>query len=383
MLFTGVNSYSGGTTVDAGNTLVGTNNSLQGNIANNGVVVFNKQYYAGPGAARFQRRRRHRQLSDCLAFAINNYWGLMSGTGSVEIAGGGIVTFSGTNSYTGGTTVEMSNVLVGSTASLQGTFTNNGIVVFSQSSSGTYAGNMSGTGMVQVGGTGPVTFSGTNNYSGGTHIELGSTLIGTTHSLQGMFVDYGHLQFSQTMAGTFAESISGTGGVEIGGVGPVTFSGSNTYTGGTTIDNGSTLIVGSTGSIAGVVNVNNGGTLMGEGSIASTTINAGGTIFPGTAGRLHATINGGLAGGHGKYLFSRTKSHRQRQDHRQRKRTDQQWDRIESRSRLGPLYRRHKVRHPVGLWRIERNLFVRIVIPNQSERCVHRAIQSQQSSSDR
>ncbi len=270
--FTGTNTYTGGTTVDANNTLFGSTNSLQGTFINNGAVEF----IQSPGGT---------------------YSGNMSGTGSVEINSSGTLTFSGVNSYTGGTTVMSGNTLIGTTDSLQGAFNSNGIVIFDQATAGTYSGNMIGQGSVEITGSAPVTFSGTNAYTGGTTVDNGSSLIGTTSSLQGLITNNGLLQFSQTTSGTFASVISGTGGVEIGGVGPVTFSGVNTYTGGTTIGNGSTLIVGSTGSI-GDVSVNGGGTLMGEGNVGNTTVNAGGTIYPGTVG-APLTINGNFVQGAG------------------------------------------------------------------------------------
>lgn len=294
-IFMNTNSYTGGTTVDSGATLIGNTTTLQGNITNNGMVVFNSNLgLAAPGT----------NLPVMTPFAIadssllplptvifGNYSGNMSGSGSVEIAGNQTVMFSGTNTYTGGTTVNAFNTLIGTTSSLQGAFTNMGVVVFDQSTNGAYSGNMEGSGGVQIGGTGKVTFSGTNTYTGGTNIAAGSTLIGTTHSLQGNIVDNGMLQFNQSSSGTFAGVISGTGGVEINGLGPITFSGANTYTGGTTIDNGSTLIVGPQGSILGTTTINNGGNLQGQGSIGSLNVNSGGTITPGTV-NAPLTIHG-------------------------------------------------------------------------------------------
>ena len=58
----------------------------------------------------------------------------------------------------------------------------------------------------------------------------------------------------------------------------------NTYTGGTTIDNGNSLFVGLGGKLAGDININSGGTLMGPGTVGNVTVNAGGTIFPNSPG---------------------------------------------------------------------------------------------------
>jgi autotransporter-associated beta strand protein len=86
------------------------------------------------------------------------------------------VTISGTNSYSGGTTVSAGS-LVGTTSSLQGSITNNAAVTFNQSTSGTYSGAMSGSGSLTKLGAGAVTISGTNSYSGATTISAGTLLV--------------------------------------------------------------------------------------------------------------------------------------------------------------------------------------------------------------
>lgn len=86
LVLTGTNSYSGGTTVSAG-TLQGNTNSLQGNIGNNLALVFN-QTFAG------------------------TYAGEISGSGSMQINGGGTLTMTGTSGLTGATSVTGSSTLV-------------------------------------------------------------------------------------------------------------------------------------------------------------------------------------------------------------------------------------------------------------------------------
>jgi len=292
MALSGHNTYTGGTTVDAGNVLIGSTDSLQGNVVNNGTVKFAEisahQNWVGdpPLLLLFDQGWMTSAVQTSFTGFTSipgTYAGNMSGTGQVEITNGSFL-FTGTNTYTGGTIVDGNAVLLGTTSSLQGSFLNNGSVQFDQSNAGTYAGNMSGTGRVGITGTGPVTFSGTNSYTGGTAIAAGSTLIGTTSSLQGGFLDYGLLKFNQSTAGTFAGDISGSGMVQISGSGSVTFTGTNNALNGTIIDNGGTLIVASSGVMLGDVNVNNTGTLQGSGTVGGTFVNAGGTIHPGNPG---------------------------------------------------------------------------------------------------
>lgn len=91
-VLTGNNTYSGGTVVLAG-SLIGTTSSLQGDITNNGAVVFNQS-------------------------ANGTYSGAMSGTGSLTKDGSGTVALSGANNYSGPTTVTGGTLLVtGSTGS--------------------------------------------------------------------------------------------------------------------------------------------------------------------------------------------------------------------------------------------------------------------------
>ena len=274
--FTGQNTYTGGTTVKSGSALTGSTTSLQGNIINHGFVQF-KNTTASEGGV---------MLNGPLP--TGTYAGNLSGTGGVEISGAAPIRFSGTNTYTGGAYIDHGSSLIGTTANLQGQIANDGQVTFDQNFAGVYSGNLSGFGGVLIKGEGPVTFSGNNSYIGGTEINSGSTLIGTTSSLKGQIFNDGLVRFHQNVVGTFAGAISGSGEVEIAGLGPVVLASLNTYTGTTTVTDASTLVV--NGSLVGHVDVENNARLMGFGAVGSATIEAGGTIAPGTIGdplRIH------------------------------------------------------------------------------------------------
>ena len=267
LTLSGTNTYSGGTTVNNG-TLAGTADSLQGAITNNGAVRFDQS-------------------------SNGTYSGAMDGSGSLEKNGNGTLTLSGTNSYTGGTTVN-NGTLAGTTESLQGAISNNGTVRFDQSANGTYAAVLSGSGSLEKSGTGAVTLSGTNTYSGGTTINAG-TLIGTTDSLQGAMTNNGTVRFDQSSDGTYSDAMSGTGAFEKNGSGTVTLSGTNDYSGGTTVNNGTLALSSSLANSA--VTINSGGTLKGATSIDSLTINSGGRLSTDLSGSGftvgNAVFNGG------------------------------------------------------------------------------------------
>ncbi len=250
----GANTYSDGTTVSAG-TLIGTTSSLQGAITNNAAVTFDQ----GTNGA---------------------YAGEMSGSGSLTKRGSGAVTLSGGNTYSVGTTVSAGS-LIGTTSSLRGAITNDALVKFDQSTSGTYAGVMTGSGALTKLGGGAVTLSGNNTYSGGTTVSAGS-LIGTTSSLQGNISDNALVTFDQNTSGTYAGVISGSGALTKLGLGAVTLSGNNTYSGGTTVSAGALIVNGNLANSA--VIVANGAMLGGNGMIASLVdVLAGGTISPGNS----------------------------------------------------------------------------------------------------
>jgi autotransporter-associated beta strand protein len=179
--------------------------------------------------------------------------------------------------------------LIGDTNSLQGpAINNNAALVFSQNFTGTYAGSIGGSGAVTVRGGGTMIFTGANTYAGGTTID-GATLQlgngGASGSIVGDVVDNGTFAINRSDTSfTLANAISGTGAFVQAGPGTTILTANNSYAGPTTVAAGTLRV---SGSIAGssAVTVNSGATLGGTGTVtgrvASTTINAGGTLAPG------------------------------------------------------------------------------------------------------
>lgn len=248
---TGANSYTGGTTVTAG-TLTGTTSSLQGDIADNGALVFD-------------------QGTD------GTYAGVISGTGSLTKLGTGKVTISGANTYTGGTTVT-AGTLAGTTTSIQGDVTNNATLMFDQDTNGTYADVVSGTGAVVKAGTGNLTVTGSNTHTGGTWMNGGTVTVGATAvlgdaagilgfsggaldvtaadaSARNISLGAGGGTINSDAALDLSGVISGAGSLILTGTGVTTLTGTNTYTGGTTLAAGE--LTGSAASVQG--NISNNG----------------------------------------------------------------------------------------------------------------------------
>ncbi|MEQ8326901.1 MAG: autotransporter-associated beta strand repeat-containing protein [Parvibaculum sp.] len=269
LTLTGMNSYTGGTTISGG-ALEGTTSSLTGDIVNNATLAFTQAF-------------------------DGIFGGVISGTGNLVKSGSGVVTMTGANSYTGGTTIS-GGVLEGSTSSLVGEIVNNATLAFTQAFDGTFGGVISGTGSLVKSGSGVLTLTGTNSWSGGTTISHG-TLEGSTSSLTGDIVNDAALVFAQVGDGTFAGVVSGAGSLEKTGAGTLTLTGANGYTGGTTVSGGT--LAGDASSLQGDI-VNNAGLRFdqsADGTYAGV-LSGNGDIVKSGAGSLFLTgVSGAFTGG--------------------------------------------------------------------------------------
>ncbi|AKM10669.1 autotransporter domain-containing protein [Croceicoccus naphthovorans] len=247
---TGVNTYTGGTTISGG-ALTGSTISLTGDVLNDAFLVFDQ---AGDGT----------------------FSGDVSGTGSLIKSGGGNVTLTGANSFTGGTLIT-GGTLTGSTTSLTGDIQNEAALVIDQDVDGDFAGIIVGTGSLTKQGDGNVTLTGMNGFTGGTSI-LGGTLTASTISLGGMVLNDAILVIDEDADAEFAGSLSGTGDVEKTGSGIVTLSGLHTMTGSTIISEGGLNVIGSYATSA--ITVGSGGLLTGSGMVGGVLVRDGATLAP-------------------------------------------------------------------------------------------------------
>ncbi|EDQ2562737.1 hypothetical protein ZX68_004893, partial [Salmonella enterica subsp. enterica] len=102
---------------------------------------------------------------------------------------------------------------------------------------GTFDNAISGSGQVVKSGDDVLTLSGANSYSGGTLISDGTLVASNVEALgTGDVTDNATLELNT--GGTFDNVISGSGQVVKSGDDTLTLSGSNTYTGGTLISDG-------------------------------------------------------------------------------------------------------------------------------------------------
>lgn len=266
--------------------------------------------------------------------------------GSVQINGN--ETLSGTNSWTGATTVLPNATLIvagpsslgsgaltfyqGSTIKFLsgGSFTQNATfqtaapIYDVTGTTVTWSGQMTGPGDLAVTGAGGtlILTNATNTYAGGTEVYGGATLqidqdaeLGAVKPLQlGDATTNGTLKLGAAfnlasgraislLAGggtintngfnsTISQAITGAGGLTKTGTGTLTLSGTSTFNGASKVNGGTLLVTGAIGSSA--VAVNSGGTLAGTGTVGAVTVASGGTLAPGNGGVGTLTVNGGL-----------------------------------------------------------------------------------------
>jgi fibronectin-binding autotransporter adhesin len=189
----GTNSYTGGTTVSAGSTLQSNANSLQGDITNNGIVIFNQ--------------------------ATSRYDGTMSGMGSLKATGSGTaVTLTGNNTYSGGTAIAGTGFGGNST-----------IINF------TSAANF-GTGAITVD-------NGGLQWATGNTTDISSRLAFSSAAINSIIDTNGNNV-------TFATGLSSSGTLEKRGPGTLILTGDNTFSQTTLM--GGTLQIGNGGTIGSI-----------------------------------------------------------------------------------------------------------------------------------
>ncbi len=232
------------------------------------------------------------------------------GTGTITVNGGGLQWATGNTSD-----VSAQLAAIGPGGATFDTNGNN--VSFATTVTGAGGLTKAGVGMLTLAGA---SYTGATNVNGGT-LQAGAANVFASSSAvtvaSGATLDFnGFNQALASLAGagavtmgagsmtvggnnvstTFSGTISGSGSLTKNGSGALTLSGANTYTGLTTVNTG-TLVV--NGSIASTVTLTNGGRLGGSGNIGTLVAN-GGIVAPGNSiGTLN--INGNFVQNGGVY----------------------------------------------------------------------------------
>jgi outer membrane autotransporter protein len=332
MTLSAANTYSGNTTVNAGTLGLGTGGSLSSSTAlviNGGTFDLNGHTQtvgalsggAGGTLALGSGALRYDPGSGSTSFG-----GTITGTGSLTIASGEL-ELSGINTYTGGTTNNSNLQIRG--GSILGGVTNNGELIFTNSSTITFSNVVSGSGSVRQYGNGTTVLTGASTYAGLTTVQDGTIRIGidgalpsgtTLNTGAGTLDLDGHAQSVGRLIGngnvalgsggsltvngsssdTFGGVISGAGNLTKSGSGQLILTNTNTFTGTVTMGGG-TLAVSSDANLGNSGNalVFNGGTLRttaGLTSSRSIALSGAGTVDVDTSQTTSLT---GVIGGTG------------------------------------------------------------------------------------
>ncbi len=150
--------------------------------------------------------------------------------------GAGTLILNAENTYTGGTTIS-GGTLVATNVDALGSGDVTDDATLELNTGGTFDNAISGSGQVVKSGDDVLTLSGANSYSGGTLISDGTLVASNVEALgTGDVTNDAVLELNT--GGDFDNAISGSGQVVKSGDGTLTLSGSNTYRGGTLISDG-------------------------------------------------------------------------------------------------------------------------------------------------
>jgi autotransporter-associated beta strand protein len=351
LTFTGTNkTYSGTTTINSGtladavagafstgsNMAVASGGTLQ---VNNNETIKNLTGSGGLGGSVVLGSGAILTLNNS---GSNTFQGVISGAGGLTVTGTGNPIFTGSNTYTGITTINSGLTLQigngGTTGSLASSVVDNGTFSFNLSGPGSYGAGISGTGGLSVLGTGTLTLSGTNSYTGSTFVSGNgilkdglaanafapasivslSSVVSATSGLTinnnetigglngGSSTTLVTLLGGTTLTlndvnppGPFAGKITGAGALVKSGASGQTFSGASDYSGGTTITAGVLFATNATGSATGTgsITIGSGGTLqIGAGGGGATGSVSGAILDNGTL-NFNLTVNNSFGNG--------------------------------------------------------------------------------------
>lgn len=253
----------------------------------------------------------------------------LTGTSGLVKSDLGTLVLGGTNSYSGGTSIEGGVLQVSSDANLGaaagalafdgGTLRTTADIATSrattlnagggtvESAEGTrfvLGGAIGGTGALTKTGAGTAILTAANTYAGGTTIAAGTLQLGdggTAGGIVGDIVDNGVLAVNRSNEAALNGAISGTGALQQNGGGTTILAGDNTFTGGTTIAAG-TLQLGAGGASGSVVGgIIDNGTLAFNRSdvfVMDNTISGSGGLAQLGSGTTVLTGQNTLAGAH-------------------------------------------------------------------------------------
>jgi autotransporter-associated beta strand protein len=216
IVFNAVNTYGGTTNIQSGILELGEAGSiLNSAIVNNGTLNI-------------------KTLGETI---INEP---ISGTGDLVIDGPDKIILANTNNYSGTTTIESGELVIAGSISNSSNIINNSILTIASQNDLSFSNEISGTGNLVIDSNSTITFNTENTYEGSTTILSGTLKLADGGSIlnSSQIINNSELSIAYSADTTFSQVISGSGNLEISGIGTITLGAANTYTGTTTISSG-------------------------------------------------------------------------------------------------------------------------------------------------
>jgi fibronectin-binding autotransporter adhesin len=183
-VLTAANSYSGGTLLQGGALSVTSDANLgaaAGGLTFDGGTLQNTAAFSSGRGVTLAVGGGTFQTDADLTLS-----GTASGNGALTKMGGGTLILTGTNGYTGGTTITSGTLQLGNggaSGTIVGDVANSGTLAFNGSDTLTLAGGISGSGSLIQRGTGNTALTGTNSYTGATLVEAGTLMLGVSSAV--------------------------------------------------------------------------------------------------------------------------------------------------------------------------------------------------------
>ena len=299
-VLSGGNTYSGGTVINGGTLQVGDgtgNGWIIGNVSVGGTLAFDR--------------------ADDVAFN-----GTVSGAGGLSQLGGGTLTLTAADTYTGATNVAAGVLALTGSGSIANSSHVTVTGTLDISAVGASIKSLAGTGAVQLGtqtltftaasdtfsgvisGSGNIvllsgtqTLTGANTYSGSTLISGGTLRLGQS-AITNNITDNATLSFYSSSTIAMTGVVSGTGAVTQTGTGTTTITAVQTYTGATVISSG-TLALSASGSILASSGLTDNGTFdisAATGGASIVSLSGNGTVQLGTQTLTLTNASGSFSG---------------------------------------------------------------------------------------
>jgi fibronectin-binding autotransporter adhesin len=287
-VLTGVNTYSGVTSITGGTLALSGHGSLASssdiNVTGSALLdISGTTNGASIVSLDGNGNVNLGQQSLTMTGAKGSFSGVIGGTGGLNLAGGTEI-LTGTNTYAGTTTIGSGSTLQigngGTTGAIAGDVTNNGSLVFNRGNAVNFARVISGVGALTQAGSGTLTLSGANTYTGATTISTGTLALSGNGSIapSSSVNVAGNASFdiSGTTSGASIVSLNGNGNVSLGQQ-SLTLTQANGSFGGVIGGSGGLVLQGGTESLTGA-NTYTGGTMINAGTLKGNTVSLQGNI---------------------------------------------------------------------------------------------------------